>query len=74
MGAGGINGCQGTSWSEELDSKELHEAAGGDLKPKESAVSSTSSTRIIHQLHKHLRMWFYAIFRRWCLLRVLPNT
>ena len=45
MGAGGIDGCQGTPWSEELDGKELHGAAGGDLEPRESAVSCTSLTR-----------------------------
>ena len=33
VGAGGMNGCQGTPWSEELDGKELHGAAGGDLEP-----------------------------------------
>ena len=54
MGAWRINRCQGTPWSEELDGKELHGAAGGDLEPRESAVSSTSSTRTRHQLHKHL--------------------
>ena len=26
----GVNGCQGTPWSEELDGKELHEALGGE--------------------------------------------
>ena len=44
MGAAEINGCQGTPWSEELDGKELHGAAGGDLEPRESAVFCTSST------------------------------
>ena len=43
-GAGEVNGCQGVPWSEELDGKELHGAAGGDLDPRESAVSCTSST------------------------------
>ena len=40
-----MNGCQGTLWNEELDGKELPGAAGDDLKPRESAVSCTSSTR-----------------------------
>ena len=31
-----VNGCQGTPWSEEPDSKELHGALGGecDLEPR----------------------------------------
>ena len=35
----GINGCQGTPWSEELDDKELHGALGGeyDLEQRGSA-------------------------------------
>ena len=33
MEAGGVNGYQGAPWSEELDGKELHGVAGGDLKP-----------------------------------------
>ena len=45
MGAGGMNGCQGTPWSKELDGKEIHRVPGGDLEPRESAVSCTSSTR-----------------------------
>ena len=44
IGAGGVNGCQGPPWSEEFDGKELYGAAGGDLEPRESAVSWTSST------------------------------
>lgn len=43
MGAGGVNGCQGASWCKELNGKELHGAAGGDLEPKKSAVSCASS-------------------------------
>ena len=40
----GMDGCQGAPWSEELDGKELHGAAGGDMKPRESDVFCTSST------------------------------
>ena len=53
MGAGGMNGCERAPWSEELDGKELHGAAGGDLEPREPAVSSTSSpwsTRLLPYL------------------------
>ena len=32
-------------WSEEIDGKELHGAAGGDLEPRESAVFCASSTQ-----------------------------
>ena len=39
MGTRGVNGCQEASWSEELDGKELHGVAGGDLEPRKSAVS-----------------------------------
>ena len=47
MGTVGINGCQGTTWSEKLGGKELHGALGGecDLEPRRSVVSCTSSTR-----------------------------
>ena len=62
MGAGGIKGCQGTPWSEELDGKELHEAAGGDLEPRESTVSCRSLTRSQPTFH-HLQVWYYAAFR-----------
>ena len=50
----GVNGCQGTPWSEELDGKELDEAAGDeyDLEPRGSALSYT---RIQHNPSKHLR-------------------
>ena len=43
-----MNGYQGVPWSEELDGKD-HGAAGGDVEPRESAVSCTSaiwSTRL----------------------------
>ena len=38
---GGVNICQGASWSEELDDKELRGALGGerDLEPRGCAVS-----------------------------------
>ena len=41
----GVNGCQGTPWSE-LDGKELHRARDGeyDLEPRGSVVSWTWST------------------------------
>ena len=39
-----MSGCQGT-WSKKLDGKELHGAAGGNLEPRESTVSCTSSTQ-----------------------------
>ena len=39
-----MDGCQGEPWSEELDNKELHGAAGGNLEPREPAVSCTWST------------------------------
>ena len=45
MGDGGTNGCQTMPWSEELGGKKLHGAADGDLEPRESDVSCTSSTR-----------------------------
>ena len=40
-----MNGCQGTPWSEELDGRERHGAASGDLEPRQSAVSCTPSTQ-----------------------------
>ena len=43
MGTGGVNECQEAPWCEELDGKELHGVAGGDLEPRKSAVSCTSS-------------------------------
>ena len=32
--AEGVNRCQGAPWSEKIDGKELHGAAGGDLEPR----------------------------------------
>ena len=48
----GVNGCQGTPWSEELDGKELHGALDDecDLEPRGSAISQTSSKWSIHLL------------------------
>ena len=41
----GIDGCQGTPWSEELEGKELHGAAGGkyDRDPRGCAFPCTRS-------------------------------
>ena len=48
MVAGGMNGCQGTPWNEEVDGKELLGAFGGEcyLKPRGSPVSCISSTGV----------------------------
>ena len=45
ISAMGMDGYQGTPWSEELDGEELHEALGGeyDLEPRRSTVSWTST-------------------------------
>ena len=40
-----MNGCEGAPWNEEFDGKDFHEAADGDLEPRKSVVSCTSSTR-----------------------------
>ena len=57
-----VNGCQGASWSEELDGKELHGALGGerDLQPRGSPFFG-------HCLHGqpillHRQVW-YADFK-----------
>ena len=51
MKAAGVDGCQGTPWSEELDGKELHGAVGGehDKGPRESAASGelSASTSVV---------------------------
>ena len=57
-----MNECQGAPWSEELDGKEFNGAAGGYLEPRKYTVYCTSSTQR-HQLHKHLRTWYYAVFK-----------
>ena len=46
----GVDGCQGTPWSEELDGKELQGSLDGeyDLEPRGSVVSWTSSTWSTH--------------------------
>ena len=62
MGARGMNECQGTPWNEEFDGNELHGAAGGDLEPRGSAVSCTSSTRSQPALY-HLQVWCYYGFK-----------
>ena len=50
MGAGGMNGRQGTPWSEELDSKDPHGALDGeyDLESRASAFILHSSNRRQH--------------------------
>ena len=42
----GMNGCQGASWSEELDGREFCGALSGEreLEPRECPVSWTAST------------------------------
>ena len=54
MSAVGINRCQGTPWSEELDSKELHGAADGEY-DREPRGSAHSCTRSQHNPSRHLR-------------------
>ena len=49
-----MNVCQGTPWSEELDSKELHKATIGDYN-LESRGSSFSCTWSQHNPSKHLQ-------------------
>ena len=51
--------CQGTPWSEELDGKELHEAAGGDYDP-EPRGSVFFCSRSQHNPYKHRQMWYNA--------------
>ena len=62
MRAGRVSGCKGPSWSEELDGMELHGRTGGDLEPRESAVSCTSSTRSQTPFEHLLQVWYYAGF------------
>ena len=59
-----INECQGTPWSEELDSKELHGALGGecDMEPRGSTLFLyTESTQPFRASTK--QMWYYAGFK-----------
>ena len=49
-----INGCQETPWSEELDRKELHGAAGGEY-DREPRRSTLSCTRSPHNPSRHQR-------------------
>ena len=48
----GVNGCWGTSWSEELDGKELRGALGGkrNLEPRESSFSGQRLPIFLHRL------------------------
>ena len=64
MKAATVNRCQGTPCSEKLDGEKLHGAAGCDMEPRESTVSSKSSVRTIHQLHKHLQECGIILFSR----------
>ena len=59
----GMDGCQGSSWSEELDGKELHGVAGGDLEQREPAVSWTSSTWSQPIFQHLLQVWYYFYFK-----------
>ena len=54
MKVAGVNGCQGTPLSEELDGKELHGVDGGehDREPRQFALFCTRSQ---HNLSRHLR-------------------
>ena len=53
----------GNTWSEGLDGNELHGTAGGDLEPIRSAFFLyIANTEIRHQLHEHLRLWYYDFF------------
>ena len=60
--AAGMNGFQGTPWSEELDGKVLHGAAGGeyDQEPRGSALSCARSQ---HNPSKHLQIRYCADFK-----------
>ena len=55
----------GTSWSEELDGKELYGALGGecDLKSRACAVSYTSSTRSQPTFSHLQEVWVYHDFK-----------
>ena len=61
----GVNGCQGTPWSEELDGKELHGALGGecDLELRGSTVSWISSTWSQPTFQHLLQVWYCAAFK-----------
>ena len=62
----GVDGCQRTPWSEELDGKELHGALGGecDLELRGSTVSCTPSTRSQPTFQHLLQVRYYADFKR----------
>ena len=62
MEAAGINGCQRTPWTDEIDGKEFHGALGGeyDLEPRGSIFSCTRSQ---HSPSEHLQMGYYAGFK-----------
>ena len=61
----GVNGCQGTAWSGELDGKELHGVLVGecDLEPRGSTVSWTSLTWSQPIFQHPLQVWYYVDFK-----------
>ena len=66
MEAAGMNGCQGTPWSEELDDKDSMERLGGeyDLESRGSSFFLHICSRRQHiNSKKHLQMWYYACLK-----------
>ena len=61
----GVNGCQETPWSVELDGKEPHGAPGGeyDLELRKSAVFLTSSIWSQPPFQHLLQVWYFADFK-----------
>ena len=60
----GINGCQGTPWSEELDGKELHGALGGEcgLEPRGSPSFPVHGVNTgLPSIYKN--MWYFVGFQ-----------
>ena len=58
----GINGCQRTPLSNELDGKELHGALGGkyNLKPRRSASFLYTISKSQYSSSEHLQIWYHA--------------
>ena len=59
-----LNECQGTPWSEEVDSKKLHGALSSeyDLEPRESAFFHVRRQQEPHNLSDHLFFFFFFSF------------
>ena len=60
-----MNGCQRTPWSEELNFKELHGAAGGEYDREPKGFAFMESIKIF-QASTMWCIYMVLVLKRWC--------